>query len=314
MRRLLVLFFTPYFTGPPRLDGLPPEAEWSTDRERLSEADIVVFHLPNWRPRRLPFKRRGQLYVAWSLESEVNYPALSDPAFMARFDIEMSYRQRAEVWTPYLPLFAKWDALQAAPLPEKPEAAPLCMFISAPAPHSDRADYAAQLFRYMRIDSYGRLLHSRDLGIPDTGGTARWKTQQRYRFSFAFENSIAVDYVTEKFFDPLMFGTVPVYRGAPNVAEFAPEHSYIDVNAFDGPKALAQYLNHLSVSPDDYARYFEWRRKPLPPHLVSKLERSATRSFPRLLEVVNQKAGLPSPSLWRRLIERVGLNPVWASR
>src|SRR5687767_10643892 len=116
MRRPLVLFNTPYFSRPPRLDGLPSEAEWSRDTQRLGEADIVVFHIPDLRSRWLPFKRRHQLYVAWSLESEVNYRALRNRAFMARFDIEMSYRQHADVWATYLPLPDEWRAVKAAPL------------------------------------------------------------------------------------------------------------------------------------------------------------------------------------------------------
>lgn len=37
----------------------------------------------------------------------------------------------------------------------------------------------------------------------------------------AFENVIAMDYVTEKFYDPLIAGSVLVYLGAPNIADFA---------------------------------------------------------------------------------------------
>jgi hypothetical protein len=233
---------------------------------------------------------------------------------MARFDIEMTYRQDADVWVPYLPPLAEWLAAQAAPVPEKPETAPLAMFMSAAAPHSDRADYAAQLLRYMRIDSYGRLLHTRDISVPDTGEAARRETLRRYRFAFAFENSIATDYVTEKLFEPLLLGAVPVYRGAPNVAEFAPPHSFIDANAFPSPKALAAYLNHLSVTPDEYARFHEWRRKPLPPSLRTKVKRIETRAFVRLLEVAAEKATGPPPSLWRRLLERAGLNPAGPAR
>lgn len=55
---------------------------------------------------------------------------------------------------------------------------------------------------------------------------------RRAKFTMAFENSASKDYVTEKFFQPILDGSVPVTYGAPNIADYAPgPHSII--NAFD---------------------------------------------------------------------------------
>ena len=90
---------------------------------------------------------------------------------------------------------------------------------------------------------------------------------RRYLFVFAFENSIQPDYVTEKFYIPLMAGAVPVYLGAPNIVAFAPDpESYIDVNQFASPEALAAHLLHLQAHPDAYARLHAWRDRPWAPH------------------------------------------------
>lgn len=59
----------------------------------------------------------------------------------------------------------------------------------------------------------------------------------------AFENAISKDYVTEKFFNPLVIGSVPVYLGAPNIEDFIPgKNSFVDVRNFDSPKDLADFL------------------------------------------------------------------------
>lgn len=43
--------------------------------------------------------------------------------------------------------------------------------------------------------------------------------------------------MTEKFFNPLLAGTVPVYLGAPNIREFAPgENCFLDICTFDSPE------------------------------------------------------------------------------
>lgn len=43
----------------------------------------------------------------------------------------------------------------------------------------------------------------------DQGGRTKLETMARYKFYLAFENNDNVDYVTEKYFQALMMGTVP---------------------------------------------------------------------------------------------------------
>jgi glycoprotein 3-alpha-L-fucosyltransferase len=53
-------------------------------------------------------------------------------------------------------------------------------------------------------------------------GVDKVEALQEYKFSLAFENSNVEDYVTEKFFQSLVAGAVPVVVGAPNIQDFAP--------------------------------------------------------------------------------------------
>ena len=97
-----------------------------------------------------------------------------------------------------------------------------------------QVDVFRELMRHLAVDSFGRCLNNRTL--EEDGGSATLREVIRgYRFTLAFENSIAADYVTEKLFNPLAAGSVPVYLGAPNVADFAPgERCYLDVRDFAG--------------------------------------------------------------------------------
>ena len=57
--------------------------------------------------------------------------------------------------------------------------------------------------------------------------------ERDYKFYLAFENSKCLDYVTEKFYNALLFSIVPVvYGGADYNAIGAPKNSYIDVRIF----------------------------------------------------------------------------------
>jgi hypothetical protein len=48
----------------------------------------------------------------------------------------------------------------------------------------------------------------------DHGGKTKLDTMARYKFYLAFENNNNVDYVTEKYFQALMMGTVPGKRNS----------------------------------------------------------------------------------------------------
>jgi hypothetical protein len=288
----LILFRTHFFGLPPSLSALSSEQQegFTLDQSRLREADAVVFHIPEWSWSLADTcKFPGQLWVAWSKESNVNYQRLRDPGFMRHFDIRMTYERDAEVWIPYLPERAIWKSLQRSSVPEKTESHPTALFQSSRFDKSGRNAFIAELMRYTKIDSYGKFAHNQSLGEPDRGLSTKLAVISRYQFCLAFENSIAPDYVTEKLFDPLRVGTVPVYRGAPNVKDFAPERSFINADEYDGPKALADYLHYLVQNPKEYETYFAWRQRRLPDSLLQALAKIDSHALLRLQGVVSER-------------------------
>jgi hypothetical protein len=306
----LILFCTPYFGGPVPLHGVPPELRrhFTTDRSRLAEADAVVFHVPDWRRLQLEDVRKypGQRWVLWSMESVVNYPRMAEVEFRRHFDLRLTYETDAEIWSSYLPNADAWRTAMAGPVPEKTEAAPLVMFQSASIDRCDRNGFARAVMGEMAVDSYGRMHQTRQLA-DDRGRETKLETIARYHFCLALENSLAPGYVTEKLFDPLLAGTIPVYRGAADARAFAPEHSYIDAEAHGGPKGLAEYLRHLLQTPAEYAAYFDWRSKPLPGWMADKLEATAKSQWVRLLEAVEADASRDGgrvswPFGWRKAV------------
>jgi hypothetical protein len=114
----------------------------------------------------------------------------------------------------------------------------------------------------------------------------------RYRFVLAFENSICPDYVTEKFFDPLAAGSVPVYRGAPNIADFAPgEGCFVDASTFPGPGELAEHIARLAADQAAYARFFAWKKAPLAPGFVALAEAQRASGWQRLCQLLHGERG-----------------------
>ena len=294
-----ILFYNTFFDATPSLEGIPLEfrSVFSVDKNLLNIADAVVFHVPD-----LGFgkpdvndiislkKKPGQLWVAWSMESAVNYPFVDHPLFRSKIDIFMTYRRDAEIWIPYLPDKSRWDKVMMTHVPQKIASSPLVMFQSDPINRSKRLEFAKGMMEHIQVDSFGKVLRNADLPFPDEGGSTKLRVVGGYKFCLSLENSIETDYVTEKFFDPLLAGTVPVYRGAPNVALFAPgDECFIDASAFRSERELADYLKYLDHDDAAYARFFAWRQKPLLASFQEFLDKVKTDPFERLARLVEKR-------------------------
>ncbi len=85
--------------------------------------------------------------------------------------------------------------------------------------------------------------------------------QRDYKFYLAFENSLCVDYVTEKFFAQMHLNIIPIVIDLhDNLKHFAPPHSYINALDFPSVKALSEYLKLLDRNDTLYNEYFWWKK------------------------------------------------------
>jgi hypothetical protein len=263
---VVLIYNETYVSIPAPVPHCPVPHIITSDRSDLDFADAVIFHIPTLESRLRLRKRPGQRWVALSAESDVVCLRLRDRAFMQQFDFTMTYRLDSDFPMPYV-----WtdmiDTLRVPPWhPDKRRDA--VIFMSGRADLSFREQYVAELMRHMSVDSYGAVLRNRTLPV-DEGRRTKLETISKYRFTLAFENSKTDDYVTEKFFDALLTGSVPVYLGASNVEKFAPgDGCYIAVSNFSGPRELARYLRHLAMDRAAYEEYLAWKERPLRPSFV----------------------------------------------
>jgi hypothetical protein len=79
---------------------------------------------------------------------------------------------------------------------------------------------------------------------------------KKYRFCFCYENSNNTPgYITEKIFDCLVSGCVPIYWGAENITDYVPEDCFIDRRNFANNQDLYEFLK--SMSKEEYEKYLE---------------------------------------------------------
>lgn len=64
------------------------------------------------------------------------------------------------------------------------------------------------------------------------------QTLGKFRFNLALENCIFPGYLTEKIFDAMLAGTVPIYLGAPDIEDFVPKECFVDFRDYNDFKEL----------------------------------------------------------------------------
>lgn len=287
----LVLFYGREWENPlnyPR-EQVPEDVLITADRKYLDRADVVVFHLPT-----LFFdldsdldKPANQRWVGWTSECEEHYPYIKSTEFMSLFDYWMSYHQGADVLYPYYEKDYPVRLHQVV-LPPFEQQKDICMMISSPFNLSGRQEYLKELMEIVKIDSYGNLYNNCRLA-KDDGSTSKMSLYGRYKFVIAFENACAEDYVTEKFFDPLLAGAVPVYFGAYNIDEFAPgDNCYVDVRKYKTVEELAVHLKACLEDPILYEQYQQWRKRPLRSSFIKKAAELQIHPFIRLCHLIKK--------------------------
>jgi len=255
----------------------------------LDEAVAVIFHMPTLSPDdkmlKKGAKRNGQLWVFWSMECEAHYPWLYEREISDLFDIRATYKMDSDIPLPYV----RTDYFERLRQEPAPKHGLISAFISSGFNESKRLEYLEELMRYIPVDSYGKMLNNKRLE-KDEGQDTKGNVISGYKFTVAFENAIAMDYVTEKFYQPLIAGSVPVYLGAPNIEEFAPgKQCYINVNSFSSVRSLADYLLELDADEGRYQEYLQWKKQPFGDGFISKMKAYDKDVLLKFCDIIHSK-------------------------
>ena len=163
-----------------------------------------------------------------------------------------------------------WNAsvyFQAKGLPWAQKKNAVAAFVSncRNAGAEQRLKLLEELGKHYEVHSYGRCLHNRDeppLKKGESRGEAKRRLLASYKFALAFENAVVGDYVSEKVYDALLAGSLPLYRGARRVDDLLPSpKSVVKFSDFqDDARKLAGHLEYLASNEQAYEEYFAWKR------------------------------------------------------
>ena len=230
--------------------------------ESLSEVDAVLF---SDRPaassavanRLLELPVPKYLYLC---ETEVIKPDNWDRAYHARFDKVFTLHDDWVDHIRYIKVFQALEPVMATDVADTKARfgqRKLCTLIAGAkmAQHANEL-YSARIatIQWMQthaaadFDLYG--VGWQPLNLPCYRGTTDDKlaTLAGYRFAICYENARNFPgYITEKLFDCLLAGTVPVYWGAPNIADWVPADCYIDRRLFASEEALHAHIKGMDA-------------------------------------------------------------------
>jgi len=80
----------------------------------------------------------------------------------------------------------------------------------------------------------------------------KYEAMSRYQYAICYENMVLEGWVTEKLFDCLYAGVVPIYLGAPDIDTAVDPDCFVDARQFASYDEMQRYLDAMSAA--DYER------------------------------------------------------------
>jgi len=299
----------------------------------IDEYDVIMFNFPalmmNY-PENYVFPRRklpGQLWIGLCGEPlrslhNLDCRLVNDTQTMALMDGFASFSSESDVPAIQDPLLEETLRL---PVPDfqshGPELVSLCM---ADSVNPERNAWVESMMdalkeRGQEVFSYGPWQHNaeepicteeEEAGAQKIGdGIRNWISRCAARpFKLVSEQVWEDGYVSEKVWDALGEGSIPIYWGTKDVERWVPPGSILHVSDFESVAALVDKI--VNFSEEDFAAARAWKSKPTSEWggwaeawslshatLVPRICEKAARRFPSpRLHKYPLDAGIPSPA------------------
>ncbi len=136
-----------------------------------------------------------------------------------------------------------------------------CCIIISNESAFDRIDFFKKLFKYKRVDCFGKTsLTNSDNNLLPKSWADNPKFLSQYKFVISFENSFQNEYITEKLPNTMLAGSIPIYKGAPNVSEYFNTNSFINFNNYE--KSYDKMIDKIIELDQDDKKYKDFLKTP----------------------------------------------------
>ncbi|GFN94943.1 alpha-(1,3)-fucosyltransferase 10 [Plakobranchus ocellatus] len=252
-----------------------------------------LFYGTDFSPKDLPLPR--EKHHEWALfheESPKNNYLLCHEAALSLFNLTSTFRRESDfpLTTQHLhslqwlesDQFTKATS-QKNRYQQQDGLAPVVYVQSDCDPPSDRDSYVKMLMKHIKVDSYGSCMNNKQLPHPINSpleGMAHrdfYELVSRYKFAISMENAVCQDYITEKFWRPLIVGTVPIAFGSPTIRDFFPDNkSVLSILDFPVVEDLVSRIKELNLKDVDYDKLRNWKHTGVTNSELQKILRERT--------------------------------------
>ena len=121
-----------------------------------------------------------------------------------------------------------------------------------------RASFCRKLMRYKHVDCPGPSLNNMRFPQPPPHPhryIEKLHFIKDYKFTIAFENQSLSGYITEKISHPLAVGSIPIYWGCPEAADYYNPKAFINCHDYPDFDAVIEHVKEVDNNPELYAEY-----------------------------------------------------------
>jgi alpha(1,3/1,4) fucosyltransferase len=146
-----------------------------------------------------------------------------------------------------------------------------CNFIYNQSGTAERGLLYQAISRYRHVASPGEFLNNTDASDLLDRSAPNWRLskiiyQRKFRFTIAAENRSFPGYTTEKLYDALVAGTIPIYWGNPRVAEDIDPRSFVNCADFANFDEVVEQIRRIDQNPElakEYLSRRDWLIRPV---------------------------------------------------
>jgi hypothetical protein len=240
-----------------------------TERSLLEQgANVLLFHGPDINMGDIPARKPNQKWIyhtmepPWVQNQQGKVRKLQD-----KFNITMTYRLDSTIPSPWgLCHKNKTEEPHAmgfgklTPFAEKAGSGAVWFSSFCPSP-GRREQYIKELQKHIPVDIYGSCGDSK---CPRNDPKCKTEmVDKNYKFYLVLENSWCEDYIINNLFSFLHGGAraIPVVLGLSDYSKILPPNSHINIENYNSPEELGNFLNELANDEKAFLKYFEWREK-----------------------------------------------------
>ncbi|CAG9773956.1 unnamed protein product [Ceutorhynchus assimilis] len=246
--------------------------EITYEDQDIKTADIVIIHLHRIKgvhdlPNNTYPRDPNQIWTFLTDESPFNtFMSSNDPLYKYNglFNWSMTYRMDSDIPVPYGRTVLKKPPEEDAGLVElllnKKRDVLVAVLGSNCGGQNHRWQFIYALQKYIQVDIYGGCGTELKHECPGHFGQDCPEIGD-YLFYLSFENSNCDEYITEKlWWNAFHKNSIPIVMGSSKETykKLLPIDSYINVDDFANPQALAQYVQRLNDT-GEFKTYYSWK-------------------------------------------------------